>query len=306
MKKSLLIKAFILLFIVSAFADGDNPLFSIKFSGGMSWISRENDLKHWFQGEKDYLIWLGNQPNYSTEANYPFKVEEPEGSLELVFRPFENLGFSLGIGYTKRKWDSSGEITYDYSGELGSEKIEISLKNGLNIVPVTFSAIFSVPLSFLRANIFAGGGYYFAEAKFDEGVNYSYPKFPGKDNYKHTYSLDIKTRFGGAGFHAGAGLEIKIFSLLSFFMDAIYRNVELGNIKGELHWKEVIEWSGYKNENSGTKKNQTLWIGSFKTDGSKFKRAIFSEEAPSLFENAKPFKYNLSGVYLKAGLIISF
>ncbi len=64
MKKLFLIKAFILLFVASAFADSDNALFSIKFSGGMSWISRDNDLKHWFQGEKDYLNWLGNQPNF--------------------------------------------------------------------------------------------------------------------------------------------------------------------------------------------------------------------------------------------------
>ncbi len=306
MKKGILVLTFITTLLTAKALYSENGFFSIKLSGGMSRLSDRGDLKKWFQGEKAYFDWLGTQQNYTTKSNYPFKQDEPEGSFEIIFKPFNYIGVGLGLGYMKRSWNSSAEINYNYGGNLGSEKIELSSKEELNVFPVTLSVIFSVPYKFLRGNVLAGGGYYFTNLKFANESKYFWQNFPDKENYRHHYTSNLTTRAGGIGFHGGIGLEIKIISHLSFSIDAIFRSVILGDIKGELKWNEIVEWSGYKSENLGSEKNQTLWFGSFKVDENKFERALFSSEKPSLFEGARPFRFNLNGFYLKAGIIFSF
>jgi hypothetical protein len=290
----------------SNFSFSDNHLFSLKISGGMSRVYDGGDLKKWFNGEKAYFDWLGKQQNYSTKSNYPFKQDEPEGNFEVIFKPLNYIGVSVGLGYTRRIWSSSSEVYYNHGGNLGYDKIELSSKNELNVFPVTLSLIVSVPYKFLRANLFAGGGYYYANLKFNMESKYFWQNFPDRENYKHHYTSNLTTHSEGAGFHGGIGLEVKIISHLSFSIDAFFRNVKLGDIKGELKWNEILEWSGYKKENSGSEKNQTLWFGSFKVDGNQFERAIFSGEKPSLFENARPFNFNLNGTFIKAGIVLSF
>ncbi len=284
----------------------DDGFFSIKLSGGMSKLYDGGDLKKWFQEEKAYFDWLGTQQNYTTKSSYPFKQDEPEGNFEIIFKPLNYVGISLGLGYMKRSWNSSAEINYNYGGNLGSEKIELSSKEELNAFPVTLSLIFSVPYKFFRGSIFAGGGYYFSNLKFNNESKYFWQNFPGKENYRHHYKSNLTTRTGGIGFHGGIGLEVKIISHLSLSIDAIFRSVVLNDVKGELKWNEIVEWSGYKSENSAIEKNQTLWFGSIKVDGNKFERAIFSSEKPSLLEGVKPFRFNLNSTYIRAGIVFSF
>lgn len=306
MRKEISVLALLTILLSVKFSFSDDYLFSLKLSGGMSRVNNGGDLRSWFNGEKSYFDWIGNQPNYSSKSSYPFKQDEPEGNFEVVFRPLKYIGLSAGVGYMRRSWDSVAELIYNYGGELGSEKIEISSKNEINVFPVTFSMIFSIPYKFLKWNFLAGGGYYFANVKFDMNSTYSWPKFPDKENYRHNYTSHLTTHSEGAGFHGGIGLEIKIFSHLSISIDSLWRSVKLGDIKGELKWNELVEWSGYKSENSGSEKNQTLWFGSFKVGGNQFERAIFSGDKPTLFENVRPFRFNLDGFYLKAGIIFSF
>lgn len=284
----------------------NEALFSLKISGGMSRIYDGGDLKKWFNGDKAYFDWLGTQQNYSTKSNYPFKQDEPEGNFEVIFKPLNYIGVSLGLGYMKRRWDSSAEVNYNYGGNLGSEKIELASKDELNVVPVTLSLIFSIPYKFLKANLYAGWGYYYANVKFNMESKYSWTNFPERENYKHHYTSSLTTHSEGSGFHGGIGIEIKIISHLSVSIDALLRNVKLGDIKGELKWRELLEWSGYKSENSGSEKDQTLWFGSFKINGNQFERAIFSGEKPSLFDNTRPFNFSLNGTYIKAGIVLSF
>lgn len=306
MKKGIPVLIVIILLGIGKISYSDDYLFSIKLSGGISRISKGGDLKSWFNGEKAYFEWLGTQSNYSTKNSYPFKQDEPEGELEVIFRPFNFIGFGLGIGYGKRIWNTSAEINYDYGGTLGSEKFELSSRNELNVFPVKFSVIFSIPYKFLRANAFAGGGYYFANIKLDMESKYSWPNFPEKENYRHHYTSSMTTHSQGMGFHGGVGVEIRVIPHLSISIDAIMRSAKLGDTKGELKWSEVVEWSGYKSENSGSEKNQTLWFGSFKVNDNKFERAVFSGDKPSFFEEARPFKFNLDGFYLKGSIIFSF
>lgn len=306
MKKGILAFIVIIILVGYKFSFSDDYLFSIKLSGGISRVSTGGNLKSWFNGEKAYFEWLGNQPNYSSKSSYPFKQDEPEGSFEVIFRPLKNVGMGIGLGYMRRGWDSSAELTYYYGDALGSERIEISSKTDINVFPITLSVIFSVPYKFLKGNLFAGGGIYYANVKFDMDSIYSWPKFPDKENYRHNYSSQLTTHSEGVGFHGGIGLEIKVFSHLSISIDALMRSVKLGDIKGELKWNEIVEWSGYKSENSGAEKDMTLWFGSFKVGSNQFERAIFSAEKPSFFEGARPFKFNFDGFYLKAGIIFSF
>lgn len=306
MRKRLSVLTWILIFLLTGFSYSEEHLFSLKFSGGMSRVNNGGDLRSWLNGEKSYFDWIGNQPNFSSKSSFPFKQDEPEGNFEVIFRPLKYIGVGIGLGYMKRSWNTSAELIYNYSGDLGSEKIEISSKNEINVFPVTFSVIFSVPYKFLKGNLFAGGGFYYANVKFDMDSIYSWPKFPDKENYKHNYSSQLTTHSDGTGFHGGIGLEINVFSHLSISIDALWRSVKFGDIKGELKWNEIIEWSGYKGENSGAEKDQTLWFGSFKVGGNQFERAVFSAEKPSFFESARPFRFNLDGFYLKAGIIFSF
>ncbi|MGQ9619311.1 MAG: hypothetical protein ACUVUG_10175 [Candidatus Aminicenantia bacterium] len=306
MRKKLIIFPFAFLLSISLSPGNDTPKFSLKLSGGMSWLKNGGDINDWFNGEKAYFYWLGKQQNYSTKSNYFFKKDEPEGNFEVIFRPFKNFGVGLGIGYMRRSWSPSSEVVYDYGGELGNERIDIKIKNELNVFPVTLSVLFTAPISILKVNLLTGGGYYFANVRFNMESIYSWPRFPGRDNYKHSYSSSLNTHLEGIGFHVGAGVEAKILSFLSISVDAIYRSVKLGDIKGSVNWNEVIEWSGYKSSSSGNQSNQTLWLGSMKIGNEIFKRVVFSDEKPEIFESTRPFRYNLDGVFIKAGIVFSF
>ncbi|MEW6455693.1 MAG: hypothetical protein AB1410_03130 [Acidobacteriota bacterium] len=289
------------------FSQKITPKFSIKLFGGMGYILKGGDLKEWFRSETEYFNWLNGQPNYKAQSDYQFTHTTPEINLEASINLIPRFSLGIGIGYLAKSWKQSSSVTYDYKDTLGTDTLNHSIEIKSNIIPLTLTGNFLIPVrNILDINVMAGAGYYISTFKFADEGSHSWPNSPGRQDYKYTSSSTLEAKSGKLGFHFGGGTEIKLFSNISLTIDALYRLVKFDEIKGETKWKESIIWTDHSEQYSGTTKDQALWYGTYRLNGNIYHRAIFNETEPSWLENVRPFEFKLDSLIWRIGIKVGF
>lgn len=148
--------------------------------------------------------------------------------FEIIYQINPYIGFSLGNGYTSKmlKGNDSQFIhplsphgDFIFSPEFSSE-----------VIPVCFSAIFSLPVgSSFQMNFTGGVGYYFAT--FESKTKWNAPDLPGFSTWEFL-SDNYEGKARTAGYHLGAGFDIDLSWNMFLTVDALYRKVNFNNIKG--------------------------------------------------------------------------
>lgn len=171
--------------------------------------------------------------------------------------------FSFGIetGCIVKSFTIKNHLTFHFPSQGYHTRRFTAFPVLLNI----YSKVFDT--SFLRANIFLGGGIYFAKYKEDM-------EFTSRQNSTHPYFSYIqyevfveKSKDLSFGFHVGTSLDFFVLKKLAFFLEARYRFVNFSDMYGEGRFGDnfsLIDYEGELNVDAsgGTGKND-LYLGSF-------------------------------------------
>ena len=169
-----------------------------------------------------------------------------DASIELVYQMNPNFGISLGTGYISRGISGSlGRFTFPQGSSLSGHFSYNPLLNS-RIYPVCVSAIWSYPVM-LGGEIYVLGGlgYYFGKiscivTNFDH--NLVDPE--GRWNY---FDWLYESHFHSLGYHGGIGFTYEIANQFAFFIEAIYRIVnisDLNSVNKDVDESHIFEMLG--------------------------------------------------------------
>jgi hypothetical protein len=214
MKKALILVVLCLFLVTAGFSMG----FSLKLTGGASYIS-SGDYNSGIDGINAYYAALG----YTTLTGKFSKLQfGMDFGGELILDIDENWGVGIGAGYMRFAHDTE-TVTGNYAFVD-----TYTLKPTITSIPLTLNVHYTLPLSGLKLNIFAGVGLYLSSMKADTSESL----FSG-------FLVDETTTFasnsigGQFGFQGGLGLEIPLGGNISFVVDVTGRYVSLKDIKGD-------------------------------------------------------------------------
>lgn len=277
--------------------------FSLKISGGAGWAVPAGSLKSWADGRDAYFRWLGSQSGNTAGLDSKSGAFKADAAFEASLALSSRWSLALGVGWIGGgDWTSNASISHVYGGDLGGDTLESNRKVTLSAVPVTLSGIYALGLGGLDLRLIAGIGLYLGRAKVETMESFSWPAAPDMAGFLYEQSADLTSSSVGFGAHVGAGVELPIGKKLRLTADVLYRIASLGEIKGDLAWKETASWSGGSAGDSGTDKDQTLWLGRFSWQGAEYDDAEFSASTPSGLTGASPLKPSLRGLVFRFGL----
>ncbi|MGQ9618880.1 MAG: hypothetical protein ACUVUG_07985, partial [Candidatus Aminicenantia bacterium] len=271
-----------------------------KFSGVTGYLITCGYIKEYLQNVEIYFSWLGTNPNYSVSSDFRFSHPSFELSLEGKYLLSRRNGVFFGVESIEKNWKSSSRIIYNHGEELGVDDLLYSLKTSIKVISVTIGFSYSiVKSSGFNLDFKSGANYYFGNVKFNETSDYI---FASQNKYHYILDSEFQAEPKKIGYTAGFELEQKLFWKVRFSLDIFYRMVNFKEIKGDYSWRERTP----EGEISGTKKNLTLWYGSYEAEGVSYKRSEFYETKPGWLTDARPFEIGLDGFIIKAGIKILF
>lgn len=160
--------------------------------------------------------------------------------LEFIYKLNPYFGFSIGNGYTHKTLKGK---TSQYSlPDLPPDREQVFTvfpKFTMEAVPICFSSIFSFPVtSSIHVNFTGGVGYYFVKYECLSKWSTMYPTGP---YFASAYTF--KGNSNEFGFHFGAGFDIDISLNLFLTVDALYRIINLNNLKSvDLYERNTTSW----------------------------------------------------------------
>jgi hypothetical protein len=256
-----------------------------KAYGGLSFLG-VGDLNTGLQGRSDLYSDIWATDLYSTSANFkPASIGMDFGGEILIqFNP--HLAVGLGVGYLQTT--KTSEVPYT-NPIAAMPELKYTWKVKANAIPIKANFYYFLPLSgSIAVNIHAGLSYYLAKAygsyRLDWGTYWEenvYNNLPG----------------GGIGFQGGIGLEYKLSSRISFFLEGQGRYAAFSNFEGD----EKISYS------NGIRATRTgkLWRYDTTWTGKTYTVIIVQSTKPSdpNFLNCREAKVDFSGFSLVLGVL---
>lgn len=215
MRKAILPLFFILVFLSAP--DLQASKFFMKMSFG---LSAGGDVE-------DILI---TSPEYAKYVSIG-EVEKSQWGLsvfwEFTYKLNQYIGFSVGNGYESRKLEGGRT-------EFNSPQFEASYfltpEFSADIVPITFSLVFSLPVSNKFHLNFSGGvGYYIASFQSKSEWKTSLTDFSTWE-YR---SWNFKGHAQSFGFHLGTSSDVHLSGGVFLIFDVGYRSIRFDNIESD-------------------------------------------------------------------------
>jgi hypothetical protein len=169
----------------------------------------------------------------STTGFFGYQAAEPEKagsgmefSLALSYQLNPNFGLALGFGFINKTMKGHSGVFTDDVVNLATFWYEPEF--ALEIIPITLSGVFTLPLSDgFDLNLLGGVGYYFGNAEVREPNRSVTTDNP--DYFWYHFSWILKSSVNTIGYHAGGGFDISMGGGLIFTLEALYRSVNFNN-----------------------------------------------------------------------------
>ena len=272
----------------SSFAEDTPKRFSLLLSGGYGGISG-GDMSKVFDGENELIRDVAALGGFTVTDTLQPAGWGSEFEAEFLFRPFRNLGLSLGIGRLGKSEDARGAAK---SGALAAFSLNWSAD--YRLIPVNVSAVYFLPAGAkLTAYAKAGAGYYFGRINYSIAVE---ERITGPGTWERD---EGKTTDSGLGFHGGLGLEYSISPAVSIFLEAQGRHVSLND------W--TVDQT-YSNPLTSGSQTGAFWYAERFQEGfgKSYATFILDEDRPdeSDIRNLRKLALGFSGFAVKTGIKI--
>jgi hypothetical protein len=263
---------------------------SVKLSGGLSYFG-SGDIDRGTKGLFDTTADSLSAAGYSIDQRKHPLHTGIEISGDLIYSINRRIGIGLGVDYIYTVVHNLLIVT---GNELRSEQ-QISSSPKINAVPIRLGLFFKFPLHRLFSiSLSAGPSLYLTK--------YSYAL---DTEWMEMTSLFHEATAKSLGFHGGIGLEVNLNRRAVFFIEGQGRYAKISNFEGEEKTKKPVfiqeeRYVGY--DYIVTKEKGKLYY----MEDEQYPYLAICKEEPSGFKNMRKATFDLSGISLRAGLIIKF
>lgn len=259
---------------------------SLKLTGGTTFLLR-NDYNTGGQGIFDYYQFAyGNM----TGQFSPLRLGTNFGA-EVAIPIGKSMAVGLGLGYVHFSRDSQ----FGYQWTFFSS--EETLKPNIRLIPLTLNVHYYASIRpHLKADYFAGAGYYLLKFDHDWSVQTSF--------FSYESNQTFESNTGNLGFQGGIGLEYELSTQIALVFQVTGQSIKFTEIKGA--WNEKGSW--FIGNWEDTSDTAYFWYYERRDSGNAFAQIAFSTEKPSETEYAVIRKgiLNLSGISAAIGLKFFF
>jgi hypothetical protein len=250
---------------------------TFRFYGGGSYL-QGGDLNDGMKGWTDY--WKANYllQGYPTQA----------GSFSPVHYGYEFGGdiiihltarFGIGLGTELVQASKSSVLTFQSS----STTLTWTIVGKLSALPVKASLFYVLPLGSGAAISFhAGVGYYSAKARLESHM---------KTSDETSYLIDSSAK--GLGYHAGLGLELKLFPKVFLLIEGAGRYLVLSGFEGSVTMSPSGGWKG-----------KLFYWGASNSYLASYNYIDLVGGAPGGVTFVREAKIDYSGLSLRVGLVV--
>jgi hypothetical protein len=265
---------------------------SVKLSGGLSYFGSgdiDRGIRGLFDSKADSLSTAGYLIDERTDPLHT----GIEISGDIIYSIKPRIGIGLGIDYI---YATVKNLLIVMGKELPTEQ-QISSSPKINAVPIRLGVFFKFPLHRLFSISVSGGpSLYLTEYSYALDTSWGWEDFT---------SIFQEAKAKSFGFHGEIGLEVNMSRRAVFFIEGQGRYAKISNFEGEEKTKELVylqeeKYIGY--DYIVTKEKGKLY---YMEDG-QYPYLAIREEEPSGFKNMRKATFDLSGLSLRAGLIIKF
>jgi hypothetical protein len=263
---------------------------SVKLSGGLSYFG-SGDIDRGTMGIFDSTADVLSSAGYTLDKRSdPFHAGvDVSGDLIYFIKP--RIGIGLGVGYIHATVKNLLIVT---GKELPTEE-QISSSPKINAVPIRLGLFFKFPIRRLFSLSLSGGPSLYL-------IEYSYAL---DTEWEDMTSVFHQATAKSLGFHGEIGLGVNLNRRVVFFIEGQGRYAKISNFEGEEKTKELVfykeeKYVGY--DYVITEEKGKLY---YMEDG-QYPYLAIREEEPSGFKNMRKATLDLSGISLRAGLIIKF
>lgn len=270
--------------LFQGFARGSNGSFSLRLYGGLNYLSG-GDLNEGLKGINDYYakyFWYFGLTKSGEEYN-PVRLGRNFGG-DFIIQITPTIGIGVGAGYLQGKSESRINFTPVAAAENTTAEV--------SAVPLRLGMYLAFPARApFKINFHAGLGYYLAKLSFNFRSS-----APGSWEQQ-----SVKADANGLGFHGGIGLELKLISAVSFFIEGEARYARISGFKG----------TGEKSDSYGdfgSDSGKLYYYQTYSTTLGAFPAIFVHGATPtgSSIGNVREAKVDLSGFSAFAGLILHF
>jgi len=290
MKKKELGLVFFLFLFFSIRGISNAEKFSIKLSGGMSYLAVgdvNEGVKGYFNVIRDGSI---NPPGLSVVEGEAKPIHfglDFEGDIIINFTP--KIGIGFGAGYIQGARTS--EITVRFldgaSGSTGSHELKVSA------IPLRLGVFYTLSMNEMMNVVFnAGAGLYLGK--------YSYNKRPVRTG---ECTINQTANASGLGFHGGVGFEYELTPNIAFVLEGQGKYAKIGGFEGTIRYS--CPYPPFKRTEEGT----LYYFEMIGQTGKCYPWVEISKEKPSSedwIRNVREAKVDFSGFTLRAGIKIKF
>lgn len=230
---------FLLGFIVLSPQNLVSNVVSIKFSMGLSYGGRINDI---WTPTTDYFI-----QGTEREGKNLYTIQK---FVEIVFPVFHNFSLSVGVGhFSKILSGTKGIFTLPNSSDVSGDFFSTP-EFHFQSIPVLITSQWAYPVwAEAQVYVFGGIGYYFSKFNiYNHNLTYSFQEPNSILNY---YAQDYRGRTDSLGYHGGVGFEVSMDNTFLFFIETVYRSVKFKKLESIFPVDERSDAYNFIKENLG-------------------------------------------------------
>jgi hypothetical protein len=254
----------------------------VKLSGGLSFFG-SGDIDKGTRGFFDSTADLFFSSGYTIDKRPESFGPALDVSGDIIFNIKPQIGIGLGTSYIH----ASGKNFFLVSGKELYLEQQVGSIPKINVISIRLGGFFTLPIQGLFSIRLNGGpSLYLAK--------YSYAM---ETDIRDITDIFHKATAQTLGFHGGLGLAIDLTKRSVFFIEGQGRYAKISNFEGEGRLREHVDSS----EVNSTEKGTLYYV----EDG-KYSYLTIRKEEPSGFMTVRKATFDLSGISLRAGLIIKF
>jgi opacity protein-like surface antigen len=265
--------------------------FSLKFTGGTSWAGW-GDLQAYAGGANTRYADQADAYDFTKTGRLALPRADLDAAGEAILSLPKKIGLGIGVGYISGTRDSRIEISLpSAAGSATAWQMRMSA------MPVTANAYYQAPISGrLGGYLKAGLAYYPIKINLTARDE---TEVLGIVQWSRSVAV---ARDHGLGFHAGLGLEYRIFRYIS------------GVVEGTWRWAKSTDWTAEQEVTSNLAPDRqdsgSLWYAEELNGatGQYYPVAMISGAQPAGpgIRNVRKAEIDLTGWAIQAGLRIRF
>jgi len=275
-KKAVLILALLLLFVFLPCGAAASVL-SLRFFGGGTYL-RGGDLNDGMKGWADF--WKANYQiiGYPTQSGSfnPLHYGYEFGG-DIIVHLTDRFGIGLGAEFIQAS--KSSVLTF----QSATSSFTWTIVGKPSAIPVKVSLFYGLPLGNGAAvSLHAGAGYYSAKARLESST---------RADENTDYLIDSSAK--GVGYHAGLGLELRLFPKVYFLVEGYGRYAVLSGFEGSVTMHPEGGWKG-----------KLYYWGASKSYLERYNYIDLTIGAPEGVIFVREAKVDYSGFSLRGGFVI--